>query len=245
MTTANILSNRALNFTLQPITTYNAKEFPYSTNQMTISGPWNMHDSIILDLVLNQIFNGFCRKNLNGKNPKSWRNPALVELHQTQFKLNSYTIGVLSDIQKAEALEIKEIEKHLCSFGFSLNLLNIYKTYPVVMQRYQYTIKEICEKISTTKFSLNYKTKYIETTPTWGEGSEKAKIKTWGTLGDFIYPVPGENVFTAEVINDDTINVRRDGIDQVGERSLLIIRRDDNCYRLVFEHVVSSIIRTR
>ena len=76
-----IITNRQLNFTLCPVDLYNKKSMPYNLSDYAIDGTWNNHQSIVLDLLLDQIFFLFY-KNLNGI-PKSWR---------SEKALNGYSI---------------------------------------------------------------------------------------------------------------------------------------------------------
>jgi len=66
-----IITNRQLNFTLSPVDLHNPKEMPYSLPNYSIDGTWNQHQSIILDVILEKIFNAAYRD--FDSIPKSWR----------------------------------------------------------------------------------------------------------------------------------------------------------------------------
>jgi hypothetical protein len=73
-----IITNRQLNFTLSPVDTYNAKEMPYKLQNYEIDGTWNHHHSIILDAILDRIFNiGYQQYK---KPPQSWRSKKTIEV---------------------------------------------------------------------------------------------------------------------------------------------------------------------
>jgi hypothetical protein len=73
-----IITNRQLNFTLCPVDTYNKKEMPYSLSNYAIDGTWNHHHSIMLDVILNQIFNHLYSS--FGRIPRSWTEANVVKL---------------------------------------------------------------------------------------------------------------------------------------------------------------------
>jgi hypothetical protein len=72
-----IITNRQLNFTLSPVDTYNPKEMPYKLQNYEIDGTWNNHHSIILDAILDRIFNVIYQP--YGSPPKSWRSKKTIE----------------------------------------------------------------------------------------------------------------------------------------------------------------------
>jgi hypothetical protein len=73
-----IITNRQLNFTLCPVDTHNKKEMPYSLSNYAIDGTWNHHQSIILDVLLDRIYNSIY--NPLGSLPRSWRSKKVLEV---------------------------------------------------------------------------------------------------------------------------------------------------------------------
>ena len=74
----SIITNRQLNFTLSPVDKYNKKEMPYRLQNYEIDGTWNQHQSIILDCILDRIFNGTYRQ--YKKPPQSWRSEKTIQV---------------------------------------------------------------------------------------------------------------------------------------------------------------------
>ena len=72
-----IITNRQLNFMLSPVDTHNTKVMPYALNQYEIDGTWNHHQSIILDVIGDWVFNKFYAN--IGKAPQSWRSKKTME----------------------------------------------------------------------------------------------------------------------------------------------------------------------
>jgi hypothetical protein len=72
-----IITNRQLNFTLSPVDTYNPKQMPYKLHNYEIGGTWNHHHSIILDAILDRIFNVIYQP--YGGPPKSWRSKKAID----------------------------------------------------------------------------------------------------------------------------------------------------------------------
>ncbi|BBO77691.1 hypothetical protein DSCW_51080 [Desulfosarcina widdelii] len=73
-----IITNRQLNFTLCPVDTYNKKEMPYSLPNYSIDGTWNQHQSIILDVLLDRLYNDKYSK--LGSLPRSWRSQKVLDV---------------------------------------------------------------------------------------------------------------------------------------------------------------------
>lgn len=91
-----IITNRQLNFTLSPVDTHNKKEMPYRLQNYEIDGKWNQHQSIILDCILNRIFNGMYRQ--YKKIPQSWRSKKTIDVINTYSNdmITPWTLTVLS-----------------------------------------------------------------------------------------------------------------------------------------------------
>ncbi len=73
-----LITNRQLNFTLSPVDKHNKKEFPYRLENYEINGTWNHHQSIILDVILDRIFNLVYQR--YKKPPRSWRSKITNEM---------------------------------------------------------------------------------------------------------------------------------------------------------------------
>ena len=90
------ITNRQLNFTLGPVDTYNLKQMPHKLLNYEIDGTWNHHQSIILDIILGRVFNGFYRK--YKKLPQSWRSKQVINtvFSNANLLINPESLEILS-----------------------------------------------------------------------------------------------------------------------------------------------------
>ena len=91
-----IITNRQLNFTLSPVIRYNPKEMPYKLSNYVIDGTWNQHQSILLDVVLDQIFK--IKYRVYKKLPQSWRSNKTIDIVKTFSggKINPTVVSFMS-----------------------------------------------------------------------------------------------------------------------------------------------------
>ncbi len=230
-----IITNRQLNFTLSPVDTHNKKEMPHRLQNYEIDGTWNHHQSIILDCILDRLFNAMY-KGYN-KLPRSWRSKKTIEVTDGLIDpaINPWALTVLNkslydayivhsgyDVFgkiKAEFRKsrrestltkgLNNFKQYLnyyystkvskyrdfkneinnlrnifyCDFEVNCCINDLLEGYPF-LKRYKYSLAEQLKRIESTKFRMNYKVKYIEKIPVWGEDR---KMTERGKLVDMYY----------------------------------------------------------
>jgi hypothetical protein len=106
-----IITNRQLNFTLSPVDTHNHKEMPYALNNYEIDGTWNHHQSIILDVIVDWVFNSIYAK--RGKLPQSWRSKKTVEV------IDRFSNGRIKP-ETIDQLSYSPLEAYIKNCGYDL-----------------------------------------------------------------------------------------------------------------------------
>ena len=138
-----IITNRQLNFTLSPVDTYNPKKMPYSLHNYEIDGTWNHHQSIILDCVLERIFNGFYKQ--FKKPPQSWRSKKTLQV------INGFSREIINP-DTISFLSLSPFEAYKECMGYDI--------FKVLREQYDYYLKVNQDQMEVMTFKQFVETEF-------------------------------------------------------------------------------------
>jgi hypothetical protein len=165
VSTDKIITNRQLNFTLSPVDTHNAKSMPHKLQNYEIDGTWNQHQSIILDILLDNFFKAFY-KNYNTA-PHSWQSLKVIEALQ-RFENNIINPESVSSL----SMSYRESYFKMTGDGLLVSLKEIYDSSESAQKKltfdqfidnnlqnsyeYKIMVKEIKKKLADFYSDVNF-----------------------------------------------------------------------------------------